>query len=84
MLKLLGKGGVPQQSTVFCKENDLQRTTIKALEKKGLVTFYKEQVELYQSTVGKGQSYELTPEQFGNFYKQKYSLIHGNQLHLGP
>ena len=63
MLKLLGKGGVPQQSTVFCKENDLQRTTIKALERKGLVTFYKEQVELYQSTVGKGQSYELTPEQ---------------------
>ncbi len=76
ILGLLGKGMKPQVLGDFLKEYNTDRTVMRALQSKGLLRIYEEQVARFVSTEGLGGVYQLNEAQT----QAKESIFEGFQL----
>lgn len=76
ILGLLGKGMKPQVLGDFLKEYNTDRTVMRALQSKGLLRIYEEQVARFVSTEGLGGVYQLNEVQT----QAKESIFEGFQL----
>lgn len=84
MLRILGKGFNAQPSSHLCQEYDITRATLKSLEKKEFIRLFKQQIDRYKSTKGKGESFILTEDQSRanseithSFDANKHALLFG-------
>ena len=76
ILGLLGKGMKPQVLGDFLKEYNTDRTVMRALQSKGLLRIYEEQVARFVTTEGLGGVYQLNEAQT----QAKESIFEGFQL----